>query len=131
MPRVERTGWAGWASKVPTWVWVAVVAVVVVAIAAVVLTRGGPAPEASGSATEAMCGHIGGLQELRTDALGRAQDDLKADAAALKAEGSEDVAKQVKKLIAAIGAVRTDLQNHDDTTKSFAAMNKAIAALPC
>jgi predicted RNA-binding Zn-ribbon protein involved in translation (DUF1610 family) len=132
MPRAERTGWAGWAGKVPTWAWVAVVAVVVVAIAAVVLTRGGGStPEASGSATEAMCAHVGGLQELRTDALGRAQDDLKADAAALKAEGSEDVAKQVKKLIAAIGAVRTDLQNQDPTTKSFAAMNKAIAALPC
>jgi predicted RNA-binding Zn-ribbon protein involved in translation (DUF1610 family) len=129
MPRAERTGWV---SQVPTWGWVAVAAVVVAVIAVIVLTRGGGStPEAGGSATETMCAHVQGLQTLRTDALGRAQDDLKSDADALKAEGNEDVAKQVKKLIAAVGAVRTDLENQDPTTKSFAAMNKAITALPC
>ncbi|HEY5859948.1 MAG TPA: hypothetical protein VIX62_06665 [Actinomycetota bacterium] len=122
---------------VPAWAWVALGAVVVAIIAIFVFTRGGddpvdaPAP-GSTAAMEQLCSDVGQLQQvIRTDALARAQDDLKADATALKEAGDKATAKQVKQLIAAVGDLRTALEDQQDTTEATNAMAEAIDAVGC
>jgi hypothetical protein len=129
MPEPERTGLV---SRVPAWVWAAIAAVLVAAIALVLVTRGGEETPAAAGATETLCAHVRALpQTIRVDALGRAQEDLKADVQALKAEGDQATAKKAQKLIAAVGDVRDDLEHQKDTTESVAAMGKAISSIDC
>lgn len=99
------------------------------------LTRGGdegsePSPPAADPTAE-LCQDVQQLQVLRADALSRAQDDLKADADALKAAGDKQGAKQVRTLVAAVADVRTALANQASSEDEVAAMLKAINALPC
>jgi ribosomal protein L37AE/L43A len=123
--------------NIPPWVYVAVGAVVVALIAIFLFTRGGddaPAgstPTGSAAAKAKLCTDLQQLQVLRTDALGRAQDDLKADAAALKEAGDKATAKKVSQLVAAVGEVRTALEDQADTKESTTAMAQAVAALDC
>ena len=70
-------------------------------------------------------------QVLRDDALGRAQDTLKQDAAAIKQAGDPATAKQVKVLIARIEDLRTALQEQAPTEEATAALLDARSALPC
>lgn len=130
MPRADKVGLV---SRIPAWAWAAVAAVLVVAITVILVTRNGnETPTTGGSAMETLCGHVRGLpQTIRVDALGRAQEDLKADVRALKAEGDQATAKQVQKLIAAVAHVRDDLERQKDTTDSVAAMGKALSAIDC
>jgi ribosomal protein L37AE/L43A len=125
---------------IPPWVFVAVGAVLVVVVVVVAIflfTRGGDdapqgaTPTGSTEIKEKLCSDVRQLSVLRTDALGRAQDDLKADAAALKEAGDKATAKKVSKLVAAVGDVRTALGEQRDTTEAATAMAKAIAALDC
>ena len=121
----------------PAWAWVAVGAVVVAIIAIFVFTRGGDDPATDDAPTSAvatkqeLCRDVQQLQVLRTDALGRAQDDLKAYASELKAAGDNATAKQVKQLSAAVGDYRAALEGRQDPAESLAAMGDAIAALDC
>jgi hypothetical protein len=131
MPQADRPG------GFPRWA-LALIAVAVVAIIAVVLlTRGGdeepasPAPNADAAIT-ALCTHVQQLtQLLRDDSLGRAQDTIRQDAAAIREAGDAATAKQVKVLIARIQDLRVAYQEQGDTADASAAMGKAIAALPC
>lgn len=122
---------------IPSWVFVAAGAVVVVVIAIFLFTRGGddaPAdstPTGSAATKAQLCTDVQQLQVLRTDALGRAQDDLKADAAALKEAGDKATAKKVNQLVAAVGEVRTALEDQADTGEATTAMAQAVAALDC
>jgi predicted RNA-binding Zn-ribbon protein involved in translation (DUF1610 family) len=132
MPQADRPG------GFPRWGF-AVIAVVVVAIVGVfLLTRGGddapgdtPAPNAD-EAIATMCTDVQqGTQLLRDDALGRAQDTLTQDAAAIKRAGDTATAKQVKVLIARIEDLRTAFQEQAPTDEATAAMAEAVSALPC
>jgi hypothetical protein len=130
MPQPDR------AVGIPRWAWVAVGVLVVVVAALVVVNLGGdgeptlPAAPA-GDPTEQLCAHVRELQVLRTDALGRAQQDLRADAKALEEQVDGATAKQVRGLVRAVGDLRDDLEQQQDTTKSVKAMGQAISALPC
>jgi hypothetical protein len=124
--------------SIPPWAYVAVGAFIVALIAIFLFTRGGddaPAgasPSGSAIAKEQLCSDAGQLQQvLRTDALGRAQDDLKADAAALKEAGDKATAKKANQLIAAVGDLRTALEQQQDTSGPTNAMAQAIGALDC
>jgi hypothetical protein len=132
MPQADRPG------GLPRWA-LALIAVAVVAIIAVILlTRGGdeesgasPTPNADVAITT-LCTHVQQLtQLLRDDALGRAQDTIRQDAAAIREAGDTATAKQVKVLIARIQELRVAYQEQADTADASAAMGKAIAALPC
>lgn len=122
---------------IPSWVYVAVGALVVAVIAIFMFTRGGDdvptdAPATGSAATmEQVCTDVQQLQVLRTDALGRAQDDLKADAAALKQAGDKATAKKVNQLVDAVGEVRVALEDQLDTGEATTAMAKAVTALDC
>lgn len=125
--------------SIPPWVIVAVGAAVVALIAIFVFTRGGddaptgktPSP-GSAAAMEQLCSDVRQLQQvIRTDALGRAQDDLKVDATALKEAGDKATAKKVNQLIAAVGDLRTALEEQQDTTEATNAMAEAIDAVDC
>lgn len=132
-PMPRRAGRRG----IPPWVFVAIGAVVVVSVAVYLFTRGGEdapgdaTPGAAVAAKEKLCTDINQLQVLRTDALGRAQDDLKADAVALKRADDPATAKRVRKLVTAVGDVRSALQNQEDTSAAVSAMSEAILALDC
>ena len=132
MPQADRRG------GFPRWGF-AVIAVVVVAIVGVfLLTRGGddapgetPAPSTD-EAIATMCTDVQqSTQVLRDDALGRAQETLKEDAAAIKQAGDPATAKQVKVLIARIQDLREVFQEQGDTTAATAALGDAVSALPC
>ena len=121
---------------IPPWVFVAGGAVLVVLVAVFLFTRGGEEPDAlppagAAAAKEQVCTDVRQLQTLRTDALGRAQDDLKADAKELQSAGDAATAKKVKKLVAAVGDYRVALEEQQDTTKASEAMGTAIDALDC
>ena len=128
----------------PIWIYVlaAVAAVVVLVLLFNLLfggdDGGGEATPSDGGAqvsgeeaTATMCGHVQQVQVFRDDALGAAAEQLQEDAAALKQAGERQTAKQVKALIAAIDDARAALANQDDTTEPFAALQVAIADLPC
>jgi len=127
----------------PIWIYVlAAVAAVVVLVLLFNLFFGGDdgngeaAPtdgaQVSGEeATTTMCGHLQQVQVFRDDALGVAAEQLREDVAALKQAGERPTAKQVKALIAAIEDARAALANQEDTTEPFAALEEAIAGLPC
>ena len=82
-------------------------------------------------ATATMCGHVQQVQVFRADALGAAAEQLQEDVTALKQAGERQTAKQVKALIVAIDDARTALANQEDTAEPFAALQAAIADLPC
>jgi hypothetical protein len=128
----------------PTWIYalVAVVAVVVVVLLFNLILGGdddggeatptdGGAQVSGEEATATMCGHVQQVQVFREDALGVAAEQLREDAAALKQSGERQTAKQVKTLIAAIEDARRALAEQQDTAEPFAALQGAIADLPC
>jgi hypothetical protein len=125
----------------PVWIWVAAAAaVLVVGVLLFNVFFGGddtPAPQDTGAqvsgeqATATMCANVQQIQVFRDDALGVAADQLKEDAAALKEAGERQTARQVRRLIAAIGDARQALANQEPTAGPFADLQEAIAALPC
>jgi len=128
----------------PIWIYVlAAVAAVVVLVLLFNLFFGGDDGEGDAvptdgggqvsgeEATTTMCGHLQQVQVFRDDALGVAAEQLQEDVAALKQAGERSTAKQVKALIAAIEDARAALANQEDTTEPFAALEEAIADLPC
>jgi hypothetical protein len=118
----------------PTWLMIAAGAIVAGLIVLFLLTRGddgGSEPGGSVDATAEMCRNVQQLQVLRSDALGRAQRDLRADAEALKEAGEKRTVKQVRALITAVGDYRAALDNQENTQDEVAAMQDAIDALPC
>ncbi len=131
MPRrADRRG------SIPSWAFVAVGAVVVIVVAFLLINRGGDdpgdlAPTGAAAAKEQACSDVRQLATLRTDALQRAQDDLKADAKELQRAGDAATAKKVKKLAAAVGDYRVALEEQRDTAAASDAMGKAIEALDC
>jgi len=127
----------------PLWLYVlgAAVAVVILVLLINLLLGGDDGGERPGGdgggqvtaeqATATMCGHIQQVQVFRDDALGTAAERLQADVAALKQAGERPTAKQVKAVITAIGDAREALANQRPTQKPFAALQDAMAALPC
>ncbi|MDH4178188.1 MAG: IBR domain-containing protein [Thermoleophilia bacterium] len=126
----------------PVWIYVvAAVLVVVVALVSFNLISGGDDGEApaggtgeqvSGeAATATMCGHVQQVQVFRDDALGAAAEQLKEDIAALKQAGERRTAKQVRAVVGSIGEARTALATQEDTSDAFAALQTAMAGLPC
>lgn len=119
----------------------AIVAVVLLVLLFNIFLGGGDGGEPSGGdgggqaggalATTAMCGHIQQVQVVRDDALGAAAEQLREDVAALKEAGERRTAKQVRAVIAAIGDVREAVATQQPTEESFAALQDAMAALPC
>ena len=111
-------------------VFVAGGAVLVVLVAVFLFTRERLQPDdlppaGAAVAKEQVCTDVRQLQTLRTDALGRAQDDLKAEAKQLQSAGDAATAKKVKKLVAAVGDYRVALEEQQDTTEASEAMGTA------
>jgi ribosomal protein L37AE/L43A len=122
---------------IPPWVFIAAGALVLIVIVAVVFAlRDGeeavqtPPPDAA-AVKATLCSDIQQLQVLRADALGRAQDDLEGDAAALKEAGDKATAKKANQLVAAVDDVRAALEEQQDIGPTTDAMANAITALDC
>lgn len=74
----------------------------------------------------AVCRDLVDVQILRVDALGRASQELTADAEALRAEGEDDRAAAVDDLVAAIASYQEVAQGGGDTQ---AATDELLTAL--
>jgi hypothetical protein len=122
---------------IPPWVFIVAGAVVVALVAFFLVTRGGndadntASPSSAAAVTAKLCQDVQQLQTLRSDALTRTQDDLKADAVALKQAGETAAAKKVNALVKAVGDYSDALETQQDTGPATASMQKAERALPC
>jgi len=89
------------------------------------------APSPSGDPVAALCLHLRDLQTPREASLTRLADTLQADAAAIEAQGNEDLATNVLKLRTAALAYRDALVSQGDLAQASAEMGKAVQKLPC
>ncbi|GIU96951.1 MAG: hypothetical protein KatS3mg013_0754 [Actinomycetota bacterium] len=120
---------------------VAAGAVVLIVVVAFALVRRGdePTPATTGTASpsvdpaQALCAHLGDIQALRFDALGRAAKTLKADAETIEASGDPELARDVRRLVRAVRALRAAQATPeiDDDQEATAAVLEALEPLPC
>jgi predicted RNA-binding Zn-ribbon protein involved in translation (DUF1610 family) len=122
---------------------VGAVGIVLLALIVWALTRGDDEPAspttspsataAAGAASEALCTHLIDIQSLRFDALGEVASTLRADAAAIEAEGDAQLARDVKRLAREVAALQAALETpeiEDDDVATQAVID-ALEPIPC
>lgn len=92
-----------------------------------------PSAAVTGTAREQLCSHLIDFQTLRFDAIGRTAQELRADAAALAAEGDATLARDVRKLARASAALRDAFDTPEDGDDQVAtdALLAALEPMPC
>ena len=115
----------------------------VIAIGAVValpLTLGGgddsvpsrtPSPSSNADPLRKVCRDLVDVQLLREDALGRAADVLKQDAAALRSEGDRENAAAVDDIVTAIRTYQEVARGGGDTVAATNQLLDALAGVQC
>jgi hypothetical protein len=116
---------------------------VVIAIGAVValaLTLGGggdgvpsrtPSPSSNADPLRKVCRDLVDVQLLREDALGRAADALKQDAAALRSQGDREKAAAVDDIVTAIRTYQEVARGGGDTVAATNQLLDALAGVQC
>ena len=112
-----------------------VIVVALVVLIVVLASRGSdnpPAGSTTPSALQQLCIDKQDLAVIRTDSLERTAAKLREDADALRAEGQEDVAAKVDKLVAAVDSLQQAVAQGGENVKAQTdAVLKALVALPC
>lgn len=88
-----------------------------------------PSPQQIAEPAQEVCRDLVDVQLLRVDALGRAIDELSADADALRAEGAEDRAGLVDDLIEAITGYQEVAEGGGDTQAATTDLLDALEAV--
>jgi hypothetical protein len=123
-----------------------VVGVILIALVTWALTQDGGDPAAGTSptatasspgdvvpASQALCSHLVDIQSLRFDALGEVASTLRADAAAIEAEGDAELANDVTRLAREVAALQTAFgtpETEDDDAATQAVL-EALEPIPC
>jgi hypothetical protein len=111
------------------------------AVVALALTLGGdgaappsPTPSSPSSSVDPfrkVCRDLVDVQLLREDALGRAADALREDAAALRAKGDRKSAAAVVDIVEAIGTYQEVARGGGDTVAATNQLLDALEAVKC
>ena len=125
---------------------VGIVGVILIALVTWALTRdgddpaAGTAPTATASlpgdavpASQALCSHLVDIQALRFDALGEAATTLRADVAAIQAEGDAELASDVTRLARRVAELQRafDTPEIEDDDAATQAVLAALEPIPC
>jgi hypothetical protein len=110
------------------------------AVVALALTLGGgddgvpsrtPSPSANADPLRKVCRDLVDVQLLREDALGRAADALKQDAAALRSQGDRENAAAVDDIVTAIRTYQEVARGGGDTVAATNQLLDALAGVQC
>jgi hypothetical protein len=114
--------------------------VAIVAVVALALTLGGgddgipvrtPSPSSNADPLRKVCRDLVDVQLLREDALGRAADALKQDAAALRSQGDDENAAAVDDIVTAIRTYQEVARGGGDTVAATNQLLDALAGVQC
>ena len=110
------------------------------AVVALALTLGGgddavpsgtPSPSSNTDPLRKVCRDLVDVQLLREDALGRAADALKQDAAALRSQGDRENAAAVDDIVTAIRTYQEVARGGGDTVAATNQLLDALAGVQC
>ena len=90
-----------------------------------------PSPSSGGDPLKKVCRDLVDVQLLREDALGRAADALKEDAAALRSQGDRENAAAVGDIVKAIRAYQEVAGGGGDTVAATNQLLDALAGVQC